>query len=326
MSVLVAGHCCVDITPQLDDGAPGMEPGILYPVGPLRFKVGGSAANTGGALLALGEDVEIVVTMGKDELGSICRNELARKGGKLRMFDSELPSSYSIVIEHGRHDRTFWQHEGSNAAFDPRNIDFSASDAELVHMGYPSLLPIVCQNPAAMADAFAAARQHNMTTSLDLAHVGDGSLAAQVDWQEWFKRTLPQVDILSPSWDDITSALAISLPPGKNALMERANQLIDWGAAVVSISAGSHGFVLCTASVERLRKAGSCLANQADQWANMNLWFPAHRIENPATTVGAGDTLTAGLLHAVLHHMSPQDAGAHAREIVGRHLRQVPLR
>lgn len=324
MKVLVAGHACVDIIPALET-SPGTQPGILYPVGPLRFTVGGSGPNTSGTLLALGADVELALAMGDDELGRICREQLGARGGAIRWIDSPLASSYSIVIEHGRHDRTFWQHEGSNASFDPRLVDLGTTAPGIFHLGYPSLLPLTCADPSAVADAFAAARQRGTTTSLDLAHVGDGSVASGVDWSGWFASTLPHVDVLSPSWDDISSALGLHDAATPEGLEQMGAHLLELGAAVVCLSAGSLGFLLMTAGPERLRSAGHALAAQSAAWAGQRLWFPADRIESPATTVGAGDTLTGGLLHALSLGLSPQEAGEHARGVVGRHLRQVPL-
>lgn len=325
MKILVAGHCCIDITPELPGTSPGMEPGILYSVGPLTFKVGGSAPNSSGTLQALGADVELAVTMGDDELGQICRQQLDERGTPLHWTTSPLSSSYSIVVEHGSHDRTFWQHEGSNASFDPRGLDLDSISPDLLHLGYPSLLPLTCEDPTVMAEAFAAARARGTTTSLDLAHVSDGSVARRVDWHEWFAGTLGNVDVCSPSWDDVTSALQTDREPSREALEELADQLLGWGAAVVSLSAGSLGFVLRTASAERLRAGGRALAPVADAWADQELWFPAEKVDNPATTVGAGDALTGGLLHAITRGMGPREAGEFARTTVGRHLRQVPL-
>ena len=324
MKVLVAGHCCVDITPELPD-TPGMEPGLLYPVGPLRFKVGGSAPNTSGTLMGLGADVDVAVAIGDDELGQICREQLEQRPGRLHAIASPLSSSYSIVVEHGRHDRTFWQHEGSNATFDPRLLDLDGLSPDLLHLGYPSLLPLTCTEPTAMAEAFQAAKLLGITTSLDLAHVGDGSVASRVDWPAWFARTLPHVDICSPSWDDVSSALGTHAEATRGALEAMADRLLDWGAAVVSLSAGSLGFVIRTAPIERIRDGGGVLGRVADAWADQRLWFPADHVANPATTVGAGDALTGGLIHAITQGLAPAEAGNHARTIVGRHLRREPL-
>lgn len=242
------------------------------------------------------------------------------------MIDSPLPSSYSIVVEQGQHDRTFWQYEGSNATFDPRLVDLDFPRPSVFHLGYPSLLPLTCTEPSAIAEAFRAAKERNITTSLDLAHVGEGSLASRVDWGAWFARTLPMVDICSPSWDDVTSALGDHGPPSRTLLEQTADRMLSSGVAVVALSAGSFGFVLHTASADRLRAAGAAFSGREEVWANRRLWFPAESVDDPVTTVGAGDSLTGGLLHAIVVGMTPDEAGSYAREVVGRHLRQVPLR
>ena len=161
MKVLVAGHCCIDITPELPGTSPGMEPGILYSVGPLKFKVGGSAPNSSGTLQALGADVEVAVTMGDDELGHICWQQLDDRGAVLHWTTSPFASSYSIVVEHGSHDRTFWQHEGSNASFDPRELDLDGIAPDLLH-------PAVKQDTERAVNAlvaYAGSREHTLTPS-----------------------------------------------------------------------------------------------------------------------------------------------------------------
>ena len=320
MLVLVAGHCCVDITPELGGSIPGVSPGILYPVGELKFKVGGSAPNTGRALSILGTNVQLAVAIGDDELGSICKSQLEATGIPIKLIMSNQASSYSIVVEHGSHDRTFWQHEGSNAAFDPRLLDLDAPRPAMLHVGYPSLLPLTCAEPQAIATSFSQAKQRDITTSLDLAHVGEGSIADQVDWESWFKLTLPRTDICSPSWDDITSALGIPESPTRTSIESVADQLIEWGAAVVTLSAGSLGFILKTAPKSRILEAGRVFSGQEDAWSDATFWFDADHIEHPLTTVGAGDALTAGLLNGVVNRLRPEAAGQHARQVVWRHL------
>ncbi|MFT3889646.1 MAG: carbohydrate kinase family protein [Arachnia sp.] len=320
MSIVVAGHLCVDVIPVLGETSPGLSPGMLYSVGPLVQRVGGSVANTGGTLHRLGDEVHAYATIGDDELGAVCRAQLDdRLGPHAHLTTSTLGTSYSIVVEHPRHDRTFWQYEGANADFDPRSLVLP-DDAELLHVGYPSLLPGLCLDDDALADAFRAAHARGVATSLDLAHVADGSVAARVDWDDWFARTVPHVDVWSPSWDDISSALRVDEPPTPEALAAVAERMLAWGAAIVCLSAGTLGFHLRVADTERLRAAGRPVATLADSWAGAELWFPAERIEAPSTTVGAGDALTGGLLHAIVAGLPPEDAGAFARSVVGQHL------
>ena len=54
-SVLVAGHLCIDITPELTD-VPELVPGQLYEIGSAQLTLGGCVANTSLALAAAGTD------------------------------------------------------------------------------------------------------------------------------------------------------------------------------------------------------------------------------------------------------------------------------
>lgn len=324
MAIAVAGHLCVDITPRLDGHDPGLEPGVLYAVGPLRQQIGGSVANTGGTLTRLGHDVRLHACVGDDELGGVCRRQLAERVRTLDLTTTSLGTSYSIVIEHPRHDRTFWQYEGANADFDPRGLEL-AEDVNVLHVGYPSLVPSLCADPDLLADAFRDARSRGIVTSLDLAHVADGSVASRVDWLDWFARTVAWTDIWSPSWDDVSSALGLTGEATPERLEETAAEMLSWGAAVVSLSAGTGGFILRTADADRIARAGEAVASLGAEWADRSIWFPAETVESPETTVGAGDALTAGLLDAIVRGLDPQAAGEHARAVVGRHLRGEAL-
>jgi sugar/nucleoside kinase (ribokinase family) len=52
-SVLVAGHLCIDITPELTE-VPELVAGQLYEIGAAELTLGGCVANTGLALAAAG--------------------------------------------------------------------------------------------------------------------------------------------------------------------------------------------------------------------------------------------------------------------------------
>ncbi|MBF4573064.1 carbohydrate kinase family protein [Herbiconiux sp. VKM Ac-1786] len=307
--IVVAGHICLDLTPALGPGA-ALDPGRLIDVGPLRIGLGGCVANTGLALADLGADVSLHSTVGDDELGRIVADTIARRPGLTADLhvDHDHATSYSLVLEPDGHDRTFWHHTGANAVFTGEHLD--VGDAPLLHLGYPPLLPaLLAEGGAPLEAVLSRARARGATTSLDLAVVDPASAVGAVDWAGILKRAVAVTDVLTPSLDDLTSALggALGIPPlpAARAAGLYADLLLSWGAAVVAISAGSEGLLLRTASASRLARGGRMLAPLADRWADVSLRVRPVAVPRVATTNGAGDASTAGLLFALSRGSSP---------------------
>ncbi len=308
-SIVVAGHICLDLTPELGASA-RLDPGRLIDVGALRMGLGGCVANTGLALADLGAEVSLHSTVGDDELGRIIADTIARRPGlhaDLHIVPDHA-TSYSLVLEPAGHDRTFWHHTGANAVFTGSELDVGS--ARLLHLGYPPLLPALLTDGGAPLEAvLRRARSRGATTSLDLAVVDPASSVGAADWAGILKRTAAVTDVLTPSLDDLTSALgpALGIPaqPAAVAAGAYADLLIEWGAAVVAISAGADGLLLRTASAERLARGGAMLAPLASRWADVSLRVRPLPVERVVTTNGAGDASTAGLLFALSRGASP---------------------
>ena len=145
--VAVAGHLCVDVTPELGE-APGLEPGRLYEVGAARLTLGGCVANTALALHAAGVPTRVSATVGDDPLGEIARRLLAEQGIGAEGIATAAgaATSYSLVFQPRGQDRTFWHHAGANAAFTGREVDLDGID--VLHVGYPPLLPALLTDDA----------------------------------------------------------------------------------------------------------------------------------------------------------------------------------
>jgi hypothetical protein len=94
----VAGHICADLRPKLG-GDERIVPGAIVEVGPLDIRPGGSVANTGGDLAALGAHVLLVADLGHDELGSTVARALLTVGADCRGIRqvAGLTTSYSWV-------------------------------------------------------------------------------------------------------------------------------------------------------------------------------------------------------------------------------------
>ena len=298
-SVLVAGHLCIDITPELT-GVPELVPGQLYEIGSAELTLGGCVANTGLALAAAGVPTRVCSRVGNDPLGEIARRLLGEQGVDLEGVTTTAgaATSYSIVLQLPGRDRTFWHHPGANAVFTGREVNLDGVD--ILHLGYPSLLPALLADDAApLLNLLTEARSRQITTSLDLAVVDRRSRAAEVEWRRVFARIMPYVDIATPSIDDLTSALAIAQTPNDDLVEECARILIDDGCAVAVVSAGARGAYAVSAGADRLAAAGAALSSAGSAWSSTAEWVPAAEPRLVVSTTGAGDAASAGLLYGL---------------------------
>jgi sugar/nucleoside kinase (ribokinase family) len=318
-TAVVAGHVCVDLVPSLSV-IPPMTPGVLAEVGRLGVSAGGCVGGTGRALAELGTPTRLAAVVGDDKLGEILLSQLnqfapdtsgvVRHGGR--------STSYSIVLEPDGQDRAFWHHSGANHLFDGTALDLTG--ASLLHLGYPSLLPALYgADGEPWIVLLRRARRDGVITSLDLATVDPRSPAADVNWRRLLSRVLPLTDLISPSVEDLTSALGRSAPRSLEEVAAMAGELLALGAAVVLLTAGRSGMLLATGSRSRLEAAGAGLAEQAGAWADRRLWVPSVAVK-VRTTTGAGDAATAGLVHAVLQGLDPEAAAQSAARSAARRI------
>ena len=322
-SIAVAGHICVDVTPALGPTA-ALAPGRLIEVGPLTLDLGGCVANTARVLGGLGAPVLASALVGDDELGDYARRaigELPGVSGRLTA-SAGRGTSYSLVIQRPGVDRTFWHHTGVNCDFTGDSVDLDGAD--LLHVGYPSLLPALLTDDAAPLRALLErARAAGLTTSLDLAVVDPDSPAGRLDWAVILPRVLPLVDVMTPSVDDLVSALRLPDPVTPALVESLADRLLDWGAGIVAVSAGGAGLRVRAGTAQRLAAGGRVLAPLAAGWAGAAFWQPSATVPTVVTTNGAGDACTAGLLVALARGAEPAAAahlaiGAAAAVVAGR--------
>jgi sugar/nucleoside kinase (ribokinase family) len=290
----VAGHICVDLIPSLA-GPAEVTPGQLVDVGPLDVRLGGCVGNTGLDLAALGIRSLLVSSVGDDLLS---RTVLALVEDQ-RAADHHIEiapgtsTSYSIVIQPPQEDRTFWHHAGSNTAFDGSSIDFAA--ARVLHLGYLPLLPRLTEGRGSrLRNLLHKAHAAAVMTSVDMCVV-DPKLPP-VDWAVLLADILPMCDIMSPSADDLRSALRA---PGLSS-EEAAEWLVECGSAIAMVTDGSRDLSVRTAKAERFTAvSGLLLAELPRSWHDRSVRLsPA---KGPVVeTTGAGDAATAGLLAGIV--------------------------
>ncbi|MCB0912002.1 MAG: carbohydrate kinase family protein [Propionibacteriaceae bacterium] len=318
--IAVVGHLCVDIRPELP-GPPVLEPGVLAQVGPAVVTLGGAVANTGRVAALLGAPVAGWGAIGRDDFGGIVGSHLARAPGfTFHPQVVDAGTAYTVVVEPPGTDRTFWHHPGTNALLDLSRVELGGVD--LLHFGYPSLMPGVCADAGeGLVALYSRAVAAGVVTSLDLAWVDPLTSAGAVDWPAFLQRVLPLVDVLSPSWADLASALG--LPREWNAARGRelVGQLLDWGAGVVVLTAGEEGSLLGAAGADRLARLARYPLDLA-AWAGARTAAPARPVSRIGTTTGAGDAATAGLLVALREGRDPDATLAFCADVASAVIEQ----
>jgi sugar/nucleoside kinase (ribokinase family) len=328
LDVVVAGHICVDIAPELDPShteVSGMvSPGRLTQVGPARLSLGGAVANTGLALHRLGAKTAFLSLVGNDWLGDVLLATLQRQDPLLakyiRIAEGQA-SSYTIVISPPQVDRAFLHCPGANDLFAAEDLDLELiRQARWLHFGYPPLMRgVFADGGLALAAQFDRVQQAGVLISLDMAMPDANAVSGQVHWRNWLATVLPNVDLFVPSFDEIlwmlhrdrfdqlarraNGANLASVVDGAT-LSGLANELLELGAPIAAVKLGDQGLYLRTASdLSKIASSAPTESVAQLEWWGRELLAPCFRVPVAGTTA-AGDCTVAGLLMAILRYQS----------------------
>jgi sugar/nucleoside kinase (ribokinase family) len=344
LSIVVAGHICLDMTPLFSEDASAiladmMRPGRLNYVGPLAMSTGGAVSNVGIALVRLGADVKMVAKVGDDSLGlavldivgQYCPNARTtiRRGGN---------TSYTVVLAPPGTDRVFLHHPGCNDTFTLADLDINGlSESCIFHFGYPPLMrSMYVDGGAELQRILSAVKAAGLTVSLDLAMFDPCSEAALQDWRLILRSALPFVDVFLPSLeecvmmmrpqeyrefcsysdderDSAAPALACSL----------AHEFVDMGAAVAGIKCGALGYCVVTGRRDRLTRMGHCIPPEVERWSDREIWSPAYAASTIKSANGAGDASIAGFLMGLAKGESIETVANAACAVGWQNLRAV---
>ncbi len=324
--VIVAGHLCLDIIPQIPPGPGGLAalltPGTLSVVGPALLSTGGAVSNTGLVLHKLGSATRLMGKIGDDLFGMAIRRIVTAHGPGLAngmVIDPAVTSSYTVVVNVPGVDRIFLHHTGANDHFLAGDIRYDLiAQARLFHFGYPPLMQSMFEDGGReLTELFARVKAAGCTTSLDLALPDPQSPAGRANWAAILRAILPLVDIIAPSIEETLFMLrpeiyararaAGAMPITAGILDDLASQLLEWGAHIVLIKLGEHGAYLRTAGCEALTTLGRGQPADRLAWADRELWAPCFQVEVVGTT-GSGDATVAGFLSALLRGLAPEEA------------------
>jgi len=331
-SVVVAGHICLDIIPDIvdndmEDGEQMLLPGRLTEVGPATLSTGGSVSNTGLALYKLGINTRLMGKVGDDMFGKAIiklLNSYDESLAKGMILDNKVNTSYSLVINPPGIDRILFHCPGANDTFTAQDIDYSKlKNTTLFHFGYPPLMKKMYEDEGEqLSEIFQLVKSKSITTSLDMALPDPSSPGGKANWKKILQKTLHYVDIFFPSIEEIIymlrrdvynklnianegSAFLSKLQP--DILKDLSLEILDMGAKIVGLKLGKKGFYLKTAGESKIVSLGNAVPTNPVSWACKELWAPCFKV-NVVGTAGSGDATIAGFLSGFLRGMSPEEA------------------
>jgi sugar/nucleoside kinase (ribokinase family) len=141
--------------------------------------------------------------------------------------------------------------------------------------------------------------------------------AGKADWSAILTRTLPFVDIFTPSIEEILLLLKPDIYRSTMMTVEAGaldniitpkiletlgSELLDLGVKIVVIKLGDRGLYLRTAAENQLSKLGIAGAQNCSGWADRELWAPCFAVDVVGAT-GSGDATIAGFLMGLLRNM-----------------------
>ena len=338
IQVVVAGHICLDIIPDLNggtvQGGQFFVPGKLAEIGPATLSTGGPVSNTGLALLLLGIPTALMGKVGNDHFGALVQRLLDQRGaGDGLLIVPGDSTSYTIALSPPGFDRMFLHDPAANNTFCAEDIRYDlVADTRIFHLGYPPLMRRLFEDEGReLAEIYRQVKQLGVTTALDMSLPDPNSPSGQANWRAILSRVLPHVDIFLPSAEETLYMLErrrferymaagaeniLSRFRGKD-LTRLSDALLEMGGKIIGIKCGERGFYLHTASATRLQDMGQARPCDLSGWADRELWEPSFHVANFAGATGSGDSAIAGFLAAYLRGHSLEQCLRYACAVGG---------
>ncbi|NLB56634.1 MAG: carbohydrate kinase family protein [Lentisphaerae bacterium] len=325
--VVVAGHVCMDITPEFvtaDSGkiASVFVPGKLVNIGAAELSTGGSVSNTGLALTRLGVKTGLMGKIGNDLFGDGIRSIFKNHGATdaLTVVEGER-TSYSFIFALPGVDRIIMHNPGANDTFGANDINYEiVSHSKLFHFGYPPLMRKMFKNGGReLIRVFKIVKTGKVLTSLDMSLPDPNSESGKVDWLTVFRKLLPFVDIAPFSAEETMFVLnrarydELSEEAGSNEPLAfykmsdftyLADTLLEMGVGIVLLKCGYRGLLLKTAGSKRFQD----IKLLPESWHSKTIWKNVYAVKKIVSATGAGDSAIAGFLAGLLKGLSPEQS------------------
>ena len=292
--ITLAGSMVVDVVKTIDEYPVC---GMLANIRGASQSVGGCVPNTGIDLATLDRTLPVAALgrIGDDENGRFLISKLQANGinvSGVKVSKNEA-TSFTDVMSMPTGERTFFSYRGANAQFSAEDIDVSALNCKMFHIGYILLMDKFDapdeKYGTVMAKVLSAVQKRGIKTSIDMVSASDVSQYAIV------KPALPYSDYVIINEIECCGIWGLEARNEDGSINEKNLRL----AMQKMMEAGVGEKV-----VVHSKEAGYCL-NKNDEFFKVgSLKIPAQYVKG---SVGAGDAFCAGCLYALYHDYAEED-------------------
>ena len=293
--VTIAGNILTDQVKTIDTYP---QKGMLAHITQITQSVGGCAPNTAVDLAKIDRSIPINVIgrIGQDDNGRYVISQLQRYGintGKI-VQSATKPTSFSDVFSLATGERTFFHMTGANAEFSPDDIDVSALNCNVLHIGYILLLEQFDQaDPeygTVMARFLHQVQERGIRTSIDAVSDSTGRFA---------EKMIPAMRYCDyVTVNEIESCAIFSLNP------RCANGALNWDTVRLAMrKMAEHG--VRRKVIVHSKEMGCCLDVASGAFTAVPaLALPKSQIRG---SCGAGDAFCAGCLYGLYYELPDRE-------------------
>ena len=294
-SIVFAGNILNDVVKVIPAWP---EKGRLVQITSLTRAVGGSVCNTGVDLKTLDPFLRVAALgkVGADDAGKFVTGFLAGKGLDVSRVErvAGVPTTFTDVMTvAGTGERTFFNMHGADSTLVPEDVDVSALNCDIFHLGYILLLDGLdapdAEYETQAARLLASVQDAGIKTSLDL-------VSEQSDrFPRIVRPALPHCDYVIVN--ELEAAAATGLPATDATGRVTAASLRALAEAVLAFGVREQVVVHSPEVSVSVDRAGTFAAVPS-------LELPEGWI---AGSVGAGDAFCAGMLYSIMKEMPAEE-------------------
>ena len=270
--IAVAGSILVD---KINEISAYPKSGELTQIKGVQKSVGGCVPNVAIDLKRISPDLTIkaVGKVGDDENGKYVLETFTKNGVDCKnvVFDNES-TSFTEVMSITGGQRTFFTYAGASANFGVDDVDLTALNVKMLHLGYFLLLDKIDNGDG--IKILQKAKEYGVSTSIDLVSENSDRYALVLP-------CLPYVDNLIIN--EVEAGALTGIEPEKENLIEIAQKLKGYGV--------KERVIIHTPEV------GVCVSEMGVEYV------PAYALPEKfiVGTTGAGDAFCAGALIGIYH-------------------------